>query len=58
VASVCQPSTLRMLIWPEASNAQNSMAAVDCGTGAYAAASVFRVSVSNQAGADFNPRRK
>ena len=28
VASVCQPSTLRMLIWPEASNAQNSMAAV------------------------------
>src|SRR6266545_3309763 len=28
VASVCQPSTLRMLIWPEASNAQNIMAAV------------------------------
>src|ERR1700716_871413 len=28
VESVCQPSTLRMLIWPEASNAQNSMAAV------------------------------
>jgi hypothetical protein len=28
VVSVCQPSTLRMLIWPEASNAQNSMAAV------------------------------
>ena len=28
VASVCQPSTLRMLIWPEASNAQNNMAAV------------------------------
>src|ERR671939_366289 len=28
VASVCQPSTLRMLIWPEASRAQNSMAAV------------------------------
>ena len=28
VASVCQPSTLRMLIWPEASSAQNSMAAV------------------------------
>jgi hypothetical protein len=26
VASVCQPSTLRMLIWPEASNAQNSIA--------------------------------
>ena len=25
---VCQPSTLRMLIWPEASRAQNSMAAV------------------------------
>jgi hypothetical protein len=28
VASVCHPSTLRMLIWPEASNAQNSIAAV------------------------------
>src|SRR5580658_10907255 len=28
VESVCQPSTLRMLIWPEASNAQNSIAAV------------------------------
>src|SRR6476620_6245986 len=28
VASVCQPSTLRMLIWPEASSAQNNMAAV------------------------------
>jgi hypothetical protein len=28
VASVCQPSTFRMLICPEASNAQNSMAAV------------------------------
>src|SRR4051812_38728070 len=28
VARVCQPSTLRMLIWPEASSAQNSMAAV------------------------------
>jgi hypothetical protein len=27
-ASVCQPSILRMLIWPEASSAQNSMAAV------------------------------
>src|SRR5262245_30704106 len=27
-ASVCQPSTLRMLMWPEASSAQNSMAAV------------------------------
>src|SRR3981081_3501872 len=26
VASVCQPSTFRMLIWPEASNAQNSIA--------------------------------
>jgi hypothetical protein len=26
VASVYQPSTLRMLIWPEASNAQNSIA--------------------------------
>src|SRR5262249_16327917 len=26
VASVCQPSTLRMLIWPEARNAQNSIA--------------------------------
>ena len=25
---LCQPSTLRMVIWPEASNAQNSMAAV------------------------------
>ena len=28
VASVCHPSTLRMLIWPDASSAQNSMAAV------------------------------
>src|SRR2546423_7354009 len=28
VASVRQPSTFRMLIWPEASNAQNSIAAV------------------------------
>src|SRR5437016_14561862 len=28
VARVCQPSTLRMLICPEASSAQNSMAAV------------------------------
>ena len=28
VASVCQPSILRILIWPEASSAQNSMAAV------------------------------
>lgn len=28
VASVCQPSTLRMVICPEASSAQNSMAAV------------------------------
>jgi hypothetical protein len=28
VASVCQPSTLRMLIWPQASSAQNNMAAV------------------------------
>src|SRR3977135_4269444 len=28
VARVCQPSTFRMLIWPEASNAQNNMAAV------------------------------
>jgi hypothetical protein len=28
VANVCQPSTLRMLIWPEASKAQNNMAAV------------------------------
>ncbi len=28
VASVFQPSTLRMLIWPEASKAQNNMAAV------------------------------
>src|SRR3954467_10928014 len=27
-ARVCQPSTLRMVIWPEASSAQNSMAAV------------------------------
>jgi hypothetical protein len=27
-ASVCQPSTLRMLICPEASNTQNSIAAV------------------------------
>jgi hypothetical protein len=28
VASVCQPSTLRMLIWPETSSAPNNMAAV------------------------------
>src|ERR1700733_14498042 len=28
VAMVCQPSTLRMLIWPDASSAQNNMAAV------------------------------
>ena len=28
VANVCQPSTLRMAIWPEASSAQKSMAAV------------------------------
>jgi hypothetical protein len=28
VASVCQPSTFRMAICPEASNAQNNMAAV------------------------------
>src|ERR1700751_3776670 len=28
VARFCQPSTLRILIWPEASNAQNSIAAV------------------------------
>ena len=28
MASVCQPSTFRMLIWPEASRAQNNMAAV------------------------------
>jgi hypothetical protein len=28
VASVCQPSILRMLIWPEASSAQNNIAAV------------------------------
>ena len=28
VSSVCQPSTLRMLICPEASKARNSMAAV------------------------------
>src|SRR5512132_191293 len=28
VASVCQPSTLRMVICPEASSAQNSIAAV------------------------------
>ena len=27
-ARVCHPSTLRMVIWPEASSAQNSMAAV------------------------------
>ena len=27
-ARVCQPSTLRIVIWPEASNAQNSIAAV------------------------------
>jgi hypothetical protein len=28
VVSVCQPSTLRMLIWPKTGNAQSSMAAV------------------------------
>ena len=28
VARVYQPSTLRMLIWPEASSAQNNIAAV------------------------------
>src|ERR1017187_3566675 len=28
VASVCHPSTFRMLIWPEASSAQNNIAAV------------------------------
>jgi hypothetical protein len=28
VARLCQPWTLRMLIWPEASSAQNNMAAV------------------------------
>jgi hypothetical protein len=28
VARLCQPSTLRMLIWPEASSAQNNMVAV------------------------------
>ena len=28
VASVCQPSTFGMLIWPEASSAQKSIAAV------------------------------
>ena len=28
VASACQPSILRMLIWPEASSAQNNIAAV------------------------------
>jgi hypothetical protein len=28
VARLCQPSTLRMLIWPQASSAQNNMAAV------------------------------
>jgi hypothetical protein len=28
VARLCQPSTLRMLIWPEASSAQNNMAAI------------------------------
>ena len=28
VARVFQPSTLRILVWPEASNAQNNMAAV------------------------------
>ena len=27
-ASVCQPSTLRIVIWPDANKAQNSMAAV------------------------------
>ena len=33
VASVCQPSTLRRLICPEASNAQNNMAAVSASFG-------------------------
>ena len=28
VVSVCQPSTFRILIWPEASRAQNNIAAV------------------------------
>src|ERR1700675_4135509 len=28
VARVCQPSTLRILIWPDASSTQNNMAAV------------------------------
>jgi hypothetical protein len=28
LASVRQPSTFRMLIWPDASNAQNSISAV------------------------------
>ena len=28
VASVCQPSILRMLIWPNASSTQNTMAAL------------------------------
>ena len=28
VVIVCHPSIFRMLIWPEASNAQNNMAAV------------------------------
>jgi hypothetical protein len=28
VVRLCQPSTLRMLIWPKASGAQNNMAAV------------------------------
>jgi hypothetical protein len=32
VASVCQPSTLRMLICPEASKAQNSIAALSDGS--------------------------
>src|SRR6266566_7065507 len=31
VASVCQPSTFRMLICPEASSAQNNIAAVSAG---------------------------
>ena len=29
---MCQPSTLRIVIWPEASNAQNSIAAVSAET--------------------------
>jgi hypothetical protein len=43
VASVCQPSTLRMLIWPDASNAQNSIAAVSA-DGSYPGIGIFGVS--------------